>query len=148
MFAFILLMLVLCYVARVSLAIPMFLIGGEQLYIGGPEVETDIPPPVIWFIFVILVPIIETLIFQFAIIRLLRVKTRLSSGMIIFISALAFGLVHYYSIPYIVLSFATGLIFAYAYLIYLDLKKDAFIVVTVIHGLNNASALALHAIEW
>lgn len=74
----------------------------------------------------ILAPILETLIFQYAIIEILNsikiLKER--SIVIVMVSAVLFGISHSYSYLYIFYAFIIGLLLAYSYLIY---KKRNFL---------------------
>lgn len=64
---------------------------------------------------VLFAPIVETLIFQFAIIEILKSKFNLTiTGLI---SAIVFGVCHFYNGYYIVFTFLSGLMLAYIYML-------------------------------
>lgn len=83
---------------------------------------------------VILAPIIETLIFQYAIIETVRQKTRPIYACLL--SATAFALLHSYSIFYFLYALVSGLLFAYLY--YLEKSEwKSFVIVLSAHCLYN-----------
>jgi len=89
-------------------------------------------------VFPLFAPFIETLVFQYFLIEYLFPKT--SSGFReVILSSIAFGLTHYYSIYYIILSFVTALFLGYAYILARrnKLPPSAFIIVFIIHFLYN-----------
>lgn len=89
----------------------------------------------------IFAPIIETLIYQFLVIEILR-KIKIPPGLIISFSAILFGLTHHYHIFYIIATTISGIIYA---LYYLKLrpqgKLNAILGVTGLHFLTNLVAL-------
>lgn len=67
-----------------------------------------------FWVTVVFIPITETLLFQFGIIELLqKLKLRLFYSVVV--SAIVFGLAHFYNIPYILSMVVVGFIFAYYY---------------------------------
>jgi len=60
----------------------------------------------------------------------------------IFISALTFGLIHYYSLYYVLYTFVLGLLWAWAYLNYYEKRGFgyAFWAIVLVHALWNAVA--------
>lgn len=89
---------------------------------------------------VIVVPIIETLLFQSLIISVIcylikRPKYNLYAS--IFISATAFSLSHSYNIYYIIMTFLTGTTLAFAYYIARYRKFNATITIILIHAIWN-----------
>ena len=90
---------------------------------------------------IILAPVLETLISQALIIELF--KKRFGNTITILISASFFGLMHYYSLAYIINTFFVGIIFAYAYIIYQEKNKKPFWVVCSIHALRNLISFIL-----
>jgi hypothetical protein len=97
-----------------------------------------------FFLAVIVAPLFETLIFQkflieFSIKMLDRLK--LNNFLIpILISAIGFGLAHYYSLIYLINGLSMGIVLAYSYSIALKRKESAFWIVTLIHSLVNTLA--------
>jgi uncharacterized protein len=90
------------------------------------------------FAAIIIAPMLETLFFQLGIIRLGEDSFKIKNKYIlVFISALLFGLSHWYSILYILHGFIIGLILAYSFILYDDSKYSAFWIVTTIHALRN-----------
>lgn len=93
------------------------------------------------FLLLIFAPIIETLIYQFLVIEILR-KIKIPPGLIISFSAILFGLSHHYHVFYIIATTFSGIIYA---LYYLKLrpqgKLNAILGVTGLHFLSNLVAL-------
>lgn len=87
----------------------------------------------------IIMPFLETLIFQTGIIELLQRKTRLKNGISVLISASAFSLAHYpyTSVIFQLWLFGMGIILAYSYVIYQSKPQGPTGVAWVIHGLRN-----------
>ncbi|MGM0410154.1 MAG: CPBP family glutamic-type intramembrane protease [Bacillota bacterium] len=92
-----------------------------------------------FFELVFIVPILETFIFQLVIIRLLsKIKMiRDKKKIIIFISAFLFGIQHFYSLIYIIITFIIGILLAYSFIIYENKNKSSYWTVTFIHSLRN-----------
>tara|TARA_R110001583_G_C5514211_1_gene397004 strand:- start:71 stop:556 length:486 start_codon:yes stop_codon:yes gene_type:complete len=89
-----------------------------------------------FFVGVILGPIIETLIFQILVIKLVLIITNKKS-IVIFSSAFIFGLTHYFSFFYFTYAFTVGLFFAYLYFLS-ELKKiNPFLTLLIVHSLYN-----------
>lgn len=102
---------------------------------------------VIFLATVILAPLIETFIFQFLIIEgTLRVlkKSSFKKYIAAVLSALLFGLTHYYNIYYIGYAFLSGIIFAGIYF-YAKGRKglNPYWVVVSIHAVGNLVAFIL-----
>lgn len=87
-----------------------------------------------FLIVVLLSPIIETLIFQYALIESIRQKIKPLYAC--FLSAFAFALVHFYSVYYFLFALIGGLIFAYMYYLEKSVIKS-FLVVLTAHILYN-----------
>lgn len=90
-----------------------------------------------FFIAVIFAPFLETLIFQYVIISYIISKKSKAFLLSCFVSAILFGLSHYYSAAYILKTFLSGLIFGTLYLVVVKKKANAIIVVTIAHALFN-----------
>ena len=105
--------------------------------IGGPE-HSNLKELVIYCI--IAAPLLETLIFQKGIIKLLSLSKKIKNNklLLIFISAFFFGVAHgIYSIVYMVWASMIGIFLAYSFIIYEDKEKSGFWVTAIIHGLMN-----------
>lgn len=88
---------------------------------------------------VLVVPLIETFVFQFAIIRLLLlIKNTWKEIIAMVISATLFAFSHSYSTYYIAIGFIVGMIFAYFYIIGFNRFKCGFLVVFAMHSTMNA----------
>lgn len=84
---------------------------------------------------IIIAPIIETFLFQKIFFDFFDGKIKIR--FIILISALCFGLSHFYNLGYIINTFFMGVILATAYTIWSDKKISPFWTVVTIHLLHN-----------
>ncbi|MEO5891649.1 MAG: CPBP family intramembrane glutamic endopeptidase [Ferruginibacter sp.] len=89
---------------------------------------------------IFLAPLIETLIFQVAIIE--TIKKKLSPLLSCTVSALFFGLLHYYNFYYVLFAFLVGLMFAYLYYIGGSILRGSLLVLGT-HALYNSIVFAL-----
>ncbi len=92
-------------------------------------------------------PAMETLLYQAGIIHIIKAfvaKTRYSFIISVFVSSLAFGLSHPYSLTYVFAAFVAGLILAATYFISLYRKQNAFLLVFLLHALNNLIGLLMY----
>jgi len=82
-------------------------------------------------------PLLETLIFQYFLIEYVFVNKLKKYAIVL--SALSFGLTHYYSIYYIILSFFAGLVLSYTYVFAKNknLKPSPFFIVFIVHLICN-----------
>ena len=94
---------------------------------------------------VIIAPLIETLIFQYVIIKYLRKLNILKNrnSIIILISAILFGLAHTYSLQYVIHMFFIGILLAYSFSIYEKKESSPFWTVCAIHSLRNLTICIL-----
>lgn len=83
---------------------------------------------------VIVSPILETIIFQYALIESIRQK--IQPVFACFFSAIAFALVHFYSIYYFLFALISGLLFGYLYLLEKSIIKSSLLVL-IAHTLYN-----------
>lgn len=99
------------------------------------------------FLAVILAPLIETLIFQKWVYQLLSLVGWLKRNkiLIIFISAVLFGMIHFYSLSYVIYNFFAGVLLMFAYIVRIDRKP--YWTVTVLHGLMNLFSILIDPIE-
>ena len=113
--------------------------GPEELpdfLVGSPDVSLFLSA-------LLLAPIFETLIFQhayFLLIRRLKIKWNI---IVIFVSAAIFGLMHYYSIGYIVFATSIGFVLMVAYLVFAYRGENAFWSVTLLHAARNSMSLII-----
>lgn len=107
-----------------------------------PEIIELQENPISFFIIALLIsPLLETMVFQFAITMgvfyLVEYLKKPSFTIPVIVSALAFGLSHYYNLTYVIIGFFVGIALASAYVLLLKRKENAFIIVTLIHSLLN-----------
>lgn len=91
---------------------------------------------------VIIAPQFETLFAQ-ALAHKVGQYLKLKSTYIILLSALWFGLMHFYSLQYVILTFTIGLVLAYAYYLYQSSFRKAFWFVAAIHALHNLTSVLI-----
>jgi len=91
----------------------------------------------------VVAPIIETALNQALPIYLLRKYTRLRWFAIIVIPSAIFGLMHFYSIQYIVYAFLVGLVLTYSYAVRRYNGGHPFTLVALIHALRNTISIII-----
>lgn len=91
----------------------------------------------IFFMLLILCPLIETFLFQFLIIKIAHDILGIKYYISIVISALAFGLIHNYGISYQIHAFVIGLLLAYSFVIYENKNTSSYMMVVVLHAIRN-----------
>ena len=96
---------------------------------------------------VIIAPLIETFVFQFSVIKILRFLIKnaaLCFYIALLVSALLFSINHWYSVYYLMNTFFMGLLYAFAFYIG-QYRRDmpAFLLVASIHGLGNLFAFVM-----
>jgi len=114
------------------------------------RLANDVGPAVFLFFAVALVPFFETAIFQAFIIELTKwhqrhLKWNSNIYPIIF-SAIAFSLIHVYSLTYVAVTFFIGLCLAYTYIIVRKRKQNPILVVTIVHATHNLIVFTLEHI--
>ena len=89
-------------------------------------------------------PLIETLFFQYGIIKLLRwIVSDPDKNFYpaIFLSAVAFGVGHNYNKYYLIFGFLSGLLLAVAFYVAIYRKEPAFLTIFLIHSIWNSISL-------
>jgi membrane protease YdiL (CAAX protease family) len=118
--------------------IPILLLADQ--FIGentnGPEINW-------WFGIVIVAPILETFLNQKLPFTLMQKwsATKRKYGLYIWVSAIAFALLHCYSLQYVIIVIPAGLVLSYVYLFYSKNPRIAFWSTTLIHALKNSVAV-------
>ena len=105
--------------------------SGQQAYFASYNVLIRL------FLLLIFAPLIETALLQWAPIRLLHTKFKVSWPVTIFASAGIFASVHNYSFGMIIFGFLAGLVLAYGFAARDDGKGSSFWLVTIVHSLRN-----------
>lgn len=91
----------------------------------------------IFFVTVLIGPVLETFIFQFLIIEILF-KLNIKNNLIILISTLAFSLSHNYNLIYILLIIFPGILYSTYYLfLKIENQKTPFLNIFLLHSLSN-----------
>jgi hypothetical protein len=132
----------LLYLVSISCNIVLgFIKQKDLIFLNFPSKENSIV-----FIFItpiILAPIIETFLGQSLPYYLLK-KLGYMNGrnyLVITASALFFGILHFYSLFYIIYAFLLGLVLSYGYVVRIKSDKNAFLLIAVCHALLNAGIL-------
>jgi membrane protease YdiL (CAAX protease family) len=89
------------------------------------------------FLGTLLVPFVETLIYQYLPVRVLRTWLKLPWKYVILISAILFGCAHTYSVGYVIFALVIGVVLAYAFALKDEPRQYGFLYVFVIHALRN-----------
>ena len=89
----------------------------------------------------LIAPLLETLLSQYAPIRICQISLHWSRRRAIFISALLFGVLHNYNIGYVVAMFGTGLVFAYAFTVFDKKGSNPVLWLTILHTARNVVSL-------
>lgn len=138
---FILIMLITSFLIIIPLE--PILILTRKLFgeLGGPTILKSIS--FLWKIIILslLIPFIETLLWQKLPIEIMQKKDFFKSKPILIasISSIVFALNHYYDLAYVIIVLPIGLILAYSYIVYQtkESKLTPFKVVFIIHMLRN-----------
>jgi len=88
---------------------------------------------------IILAPIFETFLgqsFPYYLLRKLK-YLRERNYLVLISSSLFFGILHFYSLFYIIYAFLLGLIFMYGYMVRIKIDEKAFLNITICHSLLN-----------
>ena len=104
---------------------------------------------VLFFIAVIVAPLIETLLFQSLPYFLLKDIPLLERKKIILIliSALFFGITHFYSLFYVVYAFQLGIILMYGYVIRVKNDNKTFFLICVSHAFLNSGIFIFQILQ-
>lgn len=99
---------------------------------------------------VILAPIVETFIGQSLPYKLLqRINYFKGKDFLILITAASFfGLIHFYSIFYIIYAFLVGLVLMYGYMLRIKVDNKSFTVIAICHSLLNLGIFIKNLLQW
>ncbi|WP_160164137.1 CPBP family glutamic-type intramembrane protease [Nafulsella turpanensis] len=105
------------------------------------EIKTEglegLTPELTFIIVAVLGPIVETFLFQFLVIEIIKIFFKNSQFLPLAISAGLFAYAHSYSDVYIVFALIPGFILALSYILFKAKGNNAFFFVFVIHALVN-----------
>lgn len=125
---------------------PSALLGAITTFLPEPDMSGSFATESIvldLLIAVIVVPLLETLLFQSLIIEIICKiikRPRKNIYIALIVSSLAFALNHTYSLSYVIFTFFVGIIFALAYYLGRYRKESAIILVFIIHSIYNLSS--------
>jgi hypothetical protein len=88
----------------------------------------------------VITPLVETALFQWAPIRLLRTWLKLPTLLAVCTSAALFAVAHTYSIGYVLFTFFVGLVLAYGFVLKDYRGGMAYLLICIVHALRNAIA--------
>ncbi len=134
------------YIFILIFLLPSVVLGAITTFLPEPDMTGSFTTDSIvldLLIAVIVVPIIETLLFQSLIIEVICkiiMRPRRNICIAVFASSLAFALNHTYSISYVIFAFFAGIIYALAYYLGRYRKEGAIILVFILHAMDNLSA--------
>lgn len=135
----------LCFFLIILLEIPFSYIIGffdEDALLGFQVDDTPLGVFGDFMVSVLVVPFLETIVFQVIIIELL-IWLRAKPLVAIMVSAILFSLAHYYNVYYILAVFPSGFLLSYYYYL-LKIREDvlyALLLVTLLHALINLFAV-------
>jgi membrane protease YdiL (CAAX protease family) len=117
-----------------------------EIETGQDALINDLSGLILLIVTVILAPLIETFIFQYIVIKIsfFFLKSALFS---ILLSAFLFGLNHLYSIPYFIVTFFAGIIYASLYFIAKAKNTNPFWMIFLVHALYNLTVSLLNEIS-
>jgi len=95
------------------------------------------------FVAIVFAPIIETFLFQYLPHRILLRGIGLNWKLVSLVSALLFGLSHWFGFGYIVFAVLIGLVLILTYILLFESNKNPFLVVMLAHVLRNSIALVI-----
>ena len=119
----------------VTLVAPDVPVGGPQFTLQGIRFVAAL------IVACVIMPPSETFVFQWAIIVFLRRILRWRMAWAVALSAIAFGLAHTYSVPYMVRAAAGGLVLGTVFVVEQEKRGSPFWVVTTVHAFYNLIAL-------
>jgi hypothetical protein len=91
----------------------------------------------------VLTPLVETALFQWAPIRLLRTWLKLPAALAVCISAALFGVAHTYSVGYVLFTFLVGLVLAWGFVVKDFPGGRPYLLICIVHALRNLAASLL-----
>lgn len=92
---------------------------------------------------IIVAPLVETFLYQWLPYSVLHKMVKLNWRLVVFISAMLFGLSHCYSVGYIISTFFMGAVFMLAFIELQNTGKSPFLIVCSAHSLRNLIALVV-----
>lgn len=142
MIQFCLIILVLVNLVRAIVHLSFKTLQLDDIGFSEPLINLDKPVLTVTVSISILVlaPIVETALFQTLIYKLTK-WCRFNNITIVLISAVCFGLMHYYSLLYMISTFFTGGILMYVYILRSEYNNKPYWSVTLAHFMLNAFAL-------
>jgi len=122
---------------------PSLLLGAITTFLPEPDMTGSFSTESIvldLLIAVIVVPLLETLLFQSLIVEIICKiikRPRKNLYIAVIVSSLAFALNHTYSLSYVIFAFFVGVIYALAYYLGRYRKEGAIILVFILHAMDN-----------
>jgi hypothetical protein len=143
-FAFVYLILFLSYVVVLPIVVLDTVVVNDALHMGGgPSNLPAFGMAGRLIVGSLITPLIETAIFQWAPIRVLRTWLKLPTLLAVCASAVFFAAAHTYSIGYVVFTFFVGLVLVYGFVLKDYRGGKAYLLICIVHALRNAIASLL-----
>ena len=145
---FILITLVLTYILPLLFLLPFFTFGIDDMHIKERNNINSMGVFLMFLFAVVIAPIYETIIYQVIPYHILKKSHFLfrNKWLIIVIPSLLFGIIHWYSLYYIIYAFATGLALMAAYTARIETDKKTIILIIAVHMIKNIIAFSIDAV--
>ncbi len=138
---FILFFTALTYISSFILNLLVEFFNIPDIYFATAPKESNHNTVLLFLEVIIFAPLFETLLHQVLVYKIFdkfsNLEIKKNEYLLIFFSALFFGLIHFYSVIYIFNTFFIGGILMYAYILKAKNKNKAFILLIIIHLLRN-----------
>ena len=95
-----------------------------------------------FWIGVIFAPLLETYLIQYLVIKNVHKWTGIY-WIAVLASAIIFGASHTYSVPYMILTFLSGIVYGIIYVVLALRGKDRFVYITLTHALHNLTGFCI-----
>lgn len=136
------LLLALTYLVTLPLIVMVYLFPALEMG-ANTSIENKFSPLVTFILVVFIYPILETLVFQLLPIYIFRDGCNLKRRYVSVISAFLFGILHWFSIGYVIYGFLVGMIFSTGYLLLQETTKNPFRIIVIVHALKNLIAWSI-----
>jgi membrane protease YdiL (CAAX protease family) len=96
----------------------------------------------VFWVAVIFAPLVETYLIQYLVIKNVHKWTGIY-WIAVLASAIIFGALHTYSVPYMILTFLSGIIYGIIYVVLALRGKDPFVYIALTHALHNLTGFCI-----
>lgn len=95
-----------------------------------------------FWVAVIFAPLVETYLIQYLVIKNVHKWTGIY-WIAVLASAIIFGALHTYSVPYMILTFLSGIVYGIIYVVLALRGKDPFVYIALTHALHNLTGFCI-----